>query len=94
MQEIQPKIRVIQKAVFETETAKQAIFDNVSVIEQKLIPPSANVSSDSTEAVSRIRTELLEQLHKSKDRRLNAIVKKQVILKQCEKVFHLSFTFY
>ena len=44
VQEIQPKIRVIQKAVFETETAKQAIFDNVSVIEQRLIP---NVPSDS-----------------------------------------------
>ena len=94
VQEIQPKIRVIQKAVFETETAKQAIFDNVSVIEQKLIPPpAANVLSDSTEAVSRIRTELLEQLHKSKDRRLNAIVKKQVILKQCEKVFHMYMDF-
>ena len=38
VQEIQPKIRVIQKAVFETETAKQAIFDNVSVIEQRLMP--------------------------------------------------------
>ena len=44
VQEIQPKIRVIQKAVFETETAKQAIFDNVSVIEQRLMP---NVPSDS-----------------------------------------------
>ena len=82
VQEIQPKIRVIQKAVFETETAKQAIFDNVSVIEKRLMP---NVPSES-EAVTRIRTDLLEQLHKSKDRRLNAIVKRQVILKQCEKV--------
>ena len=41
--------------------------------------------SDS-EAVTRIRTEILEQLHKSKDKRLNAIIKRQVILKQCEKV--------
>jgi len=81
VQEIQPKIRVIQKAVFETETAKQAIFDNVSVIEQRLMP---NVPSDS-EAVTRIRTEILDQLHKSKDKRLNAIIKRQVILKQCEK---------
>ena len=41
--------------------------------------------SDS-EAVTRIRTEILDQLHKSKDNRLNAIIKRQVILKQCEKV--------
>ena len=51
VQEIQPKIRVIQKAVFETETAKQAIFDNVSVIEQRLMPsvpsgPSMNFYPD------------------------------------------------
>ena len=44
-----------------------------------------NGLSDS-EAVTRIRTEILDQLHKSKDKRLNAIIKRQVILKQCEKV--------
>ena len=82
VQEIQPKIRVIQKAVFETETAKQAIIDNVNVIERRLLP---SIPSES-EAVTRIRTELLDQLHKSRSGRLNAIVKRQVILKQCEKV--------
>ena len=51
VQEIQPKIRVIQKAVFETETAKQAIFNNVKIIEKRLMP---NVPSDS-EAVTRQR---------------------------------------
>lgn len=82
VQEIQPKIEVIQKAVFETESAKQTILDNVQVIEDRLMP---KIPSDS-EAVSRIRNELLEQLHKSRTRRLNSIVKRQVILKQCEKV--------
>ena len=82
VQEIQPKIRVIQKAVFETETAKQTILDNVRVVEGRLMP---TVPSES-EQVSRVRNELLEVLHKSKTRRLNAIVKRQVILKQCEKV--------
>ena len=87
VQEIQPKIRVIQKAVFETETAKQTITDNVQMIEHRLMPA---VPSES-EAVTRIRTELLEQLHKVRTKRLNAIVKRQVILKQCEKVNNDSY---
>ena len=82
VQEIQPKIHVIQRAVLETESAKQAIMDNVTIIQHRLTP----LIPSESKSVSRIRTELLDHLHKSRDRRLNQIIKKQVILKQCEKV--------
>ena len=80
--EIQPKIKVIQSAILETENAKTIITENVALIEKRLMP---NIPSES-EAITRVRTELLESLHKCRAKRLNAIVKRQLILKQCEKV--------
>lgn len=82
VQEIQPKIKVIQSAILETENAKKVISDNVALIEKRLMP---NIPSES-EAITRVRTELLESLHKCRAKRLNAIVRRQLILKQCEKV--------
>ena len=82
VQEIQPKIKVIQSAILETENAKKVISDNVTLIEKRLMP---NIPSES-EAITRVRTELLESLHKCRAKRLNAIVRRQLILKQCEKV--------
>lgn len=82
VQEIHPKIMIIQKAVYETELAKQSIQENVTVIENRLMPPAASEA----EAVARIRHELFERLHANKQRRLNAIIRRQLLLKQCEKV--------
>ena len=82
VQEIQPKIKVIQSAILETENAKKVISDNVALIEKRLMP---NIPSES-EAITRVRTELLESLHKCRAKRLNTIVRRQLILKQCEKV--------
>ena len=82
VQEIQPKIKVIQSAILETENAKKVISDNVALIEKRLMP---NIPSES-EAITRVRTELLESLHKCRAKRLNPIVRRQLILKQCEKV--------
>ena len=82
VQEIQPKIKVIQRAILETETTRKNINDNVSAIEHRLMP---EIPSES-ETISRVRTELLEHLHKCRAKRLNAIVRRQLILKQCEKV--------
>ena len=88
VQEIQPKIHVIQRAVLETESTKQAIMDNVTIIQYRLLP----LIPSESESISRIRMELLDHLHKSRDRRLNQIIKKQVIHKQCEKVQIASIT--
>ena len=82
VQEIQPKIKVIQSAILESENARKIISENVALIEKRLMP---NIPSES-ETITRVRTELLESLHKSRAKRLNAIVKRQIILKQCEKV--------
>ena len=87
MQEIHPKIKVIQKAVFDTEMAKQSINETVSIIEQRLMP---KIPSES-EALTKVRANLLDKLHVSRSKRLNSIIRKQLILKQCEKVWIILF---
>ena len=82
VQEIHPKIKVIQKAVFDTEMAKTKINETVSLIEQRLIP---KIPSES-ETLTKVRMDLLEKLQASKSKKLNIIIRKQLILKQCEKV--------
>jgi hypothetical protein len=82
VREIHPKIKVIQNAVFETELARQSITENVASIEARLLPriPSG------TESIRNIRSETLSRLHQIRLRRLNMIVRRQLMLKQCEKV--------
>ena len=82
VQEIHPKIKVIQKAVFDTEMAKTKIKETVSLIEQRLMP---KIPSES-EALTKVRNDLMEKLEASKLKRLNIIIRKQLVLKQCEKV--------
>lgn len=81
VQEIHPKIKVIQKAVFDTEMAKTKIKETVSLIEQRLMP---KIPSES-EALTKVRNDLMEKLEASKLKRLNIIIRKQLVLKQCEK---------
>ena len=81
VQEIHPKIKVIQKAVYDTEMAKQSINETVTAIEQRLMP---KIPSE-CETLTKARSSLLERLHSARSKRLNAIIKKQLILKQCEK---------
>ena len=89
VQEIHPKIKVIQKAVFDTEMAKQSINETVSVIEQRLMP---KIPSES-QAITKIRTDLFDKLDKIRSNRLNTIIRKQLILKQSEKVHIVLHTY-
>ncbi len=82
VREIHPKIKVIQAAVLETEVAKCKIDENVASIEARLIPERPSAS----ETIGKVRSEALSKLHLLRLKKMNSIVRRQLMLKQSEKV--------